>query len=490
MGCEPQPLNVSENQTPSYRHRRTAAEVLRCKKAHRTEISPAEWDKFGYARKEEVLSRPLEIDGVQTLPITRIRRRDVTVPQFYEHFVQPRWPCIIEGAMDEWPAMRKWDPQVLASSLRHASLKVGEDDKGRKLRMKASYFHDYMEHQQDDSPLYLFETRIESEPSAQQVLHDFQVPDIFPHDFLDLVNSSRKPPYRWWSIGPRRSGTAVHTDPLGTGAWNAVTHGRKRWVLFEPSTPSRVAKGKDVIDKKTEDDEAIMYFDFLLPRIKKKHPCVRVYEGTQGPGEIIFVPSEWHHGVLNLEDTVAVTQNYCGYDNFELVWMRTRRERKKLAHLWLRNMRKFAPDLHRRALELNARDRYKMRHERGPSDESSESDSSSESSSDSTSDDEADLDFSLLGAVPGISPPWKSASAQLPPPAPPPPAGASAPLPPPAPLPPAVAPSPPSELPSFLEVPETAVSAGEGESRECREAMAGYPLPRKRPHAFASQTCT
>ena len=25
----------------------------------------------------------------------------------------------------------------------------------------------------------------------------------------------------------------------------------------------------------------------------------------------VYVPSMWHHAVLNLNDTVAVTQNYC-----------------------------------------------------------------------------------------------------------------------------------------------------------------------------------
>jgi len=225
--------------------------------------------------------------------------------------------------------------------------------------------------------------------------------------FFDLVNPHAKPPYRWWSVGPKRSGTAVHIDPLGTGAWNAVTHGRKRWVLFEPSTPSRLAKGKDVLNKDTEDDEAIMYFDFLLPRIKKKYPHLKVYEGLQAAGEIMFVPSEWWHGVLNLDDTVAITQNYCGYDNFDRVWTHTRGERKKLAHLWLRNMQKFAPKLFNRALELNARDGFRMRHEQAPDAASSDNGSNDESSSDSTSDEEAGLDLFMVCRDVGIVPPWE-----------------------------------------------------------------------------------
>jgi len=388
-----------------YQHRRTAGEVLRCKKGHRSELKPDDWGKYGYASNEEVLSRPLEIDGVQTIPLPRIKRSEVSPAEFFTRFAAARRPCIIEGALDSWPAMQNWDLDRLLHKYRHTPFKVGEDDKGRKLRMKLKYFLDYMEHQKDDSPLYLFETKVEGDAQARKLLDDFEVPDLFPNDFFDLVNPHSKPPFRWWSIGPKRSGTTVHNDPLGTAAWNAVTSGRKRWVLFEPQVPVRVAKGKDVINKATEDDEAIMYFDFLLPRIKAKHPDIRVYEGIQGPGEVIFVPGDWWHGVLNLEDCVAVTQNFVGYDNFDSVWIRARRERKKLSHLWLRNMRKFAPQLHAQAMELNRRDSYRMRHERGPDSASSgDSSSSSSSSSDSSSDEDSDLDFARVdGSVP-VSP--------------------------------------------------------------------------------------
>jgi len=358
-----------------------------------------------------VLQRPIVYDGKQTLPIPRIRRCDITPEEFFQSYALQRRPCIIEGAIDEWPAMHKWEIGRLLESYAHAPFKVGEDDKGRKLRMKLKYFADYMQCQQDDSPLYLFETKMEGDHLFRHLLDDFKVPDLFPHDFFDLLNSHSKPPFRWWSIGPKRSGTTVHKDPLGTAAWNAVTHGKKRWVIFEPEpvVPARVAKGKDVINKPAEDDEAVMYFDFLLPRIKAKYPQVRVYEGMQNAGDVIFVPGNWWHGVINVEDTIAVTQNYCGYDNFEDVWKRTRRERKKLAYLWLRNMKKFAPELHRRALQLNQVDGFVMRHERKPDEVYSSSDSSSSSSassSDSSSDKEEDLDLWSEQPKVDISPPW------------------------------------------------------------------------------------
>lgn len=43
------------------------------------------------------------------------------------------------------------------------------------------------------------------------------------------------------------------------------------------------------------------------------------YECVCEPGEIMFVPSGWWHYVINLEDSVAITQNYVSRSNLQQV---------------------------------------------------------------------------------------------------------------------------------------------------------------------------
>lgn len=256
---------------------------------------------------------------------------------------------------------------------------------------------------------------------------DFTIPDVMPFDFMSTLGNDKRPPYRWFCIGPRRSGTTVHKDPLGTSAWNAVTSGVKRWVLFEPHVDKKIAKGAKMFRKPNEDDEGIDYFANMLPRIRQhildNNLGIKVHECLQFPGDVIFVPASWWHGVVNLTDAVAITQNFCGYAEFDLCYKYFRKQRPGLLKRWLRALKEDRLELWERAMELekvrNVKRQTKNKEGTGAAgpaageenatddDSDVEISSDSSSSSSSSSDDEDDINlFGVAGEVTNFRPPW------------------------------------------------------------------------------------
>eukprot|EP01138_Halocafeteria_seosinensis_P003698 gb/GECG01003779.1/.p1 GENE.gb/GECG01003779.1/~~gb/GECG01003779.1/.p1 ORF type:complete len:432 (+),score=35.55 gb/GECG01003779.1/:1-1296(+) len=310
-----------------------------CKRRCRGDLRLREWTKQGYSWTSEPLKFPSQLGH-----IAREHAKTLSKNDFIEKYEKFDLPVIIDGIVDEWPAKTRWEIEEIYEKYRHRKFKCGEDDDGRSVRIKMKYFLRYMAEQRDDSPMYIFDSSFDDDSKAQGILSEYSVPVYFNDDLFSLVGERKRPPYRWFLVGPERSGTAPHIDPLATSAWNTLTKGYKRWVLMPPGVPRAVAKGKG-FKKPGEDDEPIDFFTNMLPRIKAKFPHLPIIECVQRPGETLFIPGGWWHGVLNLTDTVAVTQNFCSRTNFKKVWRATRTGRRNMARKWLALLEKHHPDL-------------------------------------------------------------------------------------------------------------------------------------------------
>uniref|UniRef100_A0A7I4YNY0 JmjC domain-containing protein n=1 Tax=Haemonchus contortus TaxID=6289 RepID=A0A7I4YNY0_HAECO len=359
--------------TVAYNHRRSARRVEDAKRKARPELNHFGWDTLGLAQKfvlPDFQDNILRVDGSK-----------LSLSEFREKYETPRIPIILTGLTDKWQAHEKWTVSRIARKYRNQRFKCGEDDDGYSVKLKMKYYADYMVHNVDDSPLYIFDSGFGDRHKTKKLLDDFVVPHLFRDDLFSYADHKKRPPNRWFVMGPARSGTSIHIDPLGTSAWNSLIKGHKRWVLIAPDTPRTLVKPYES-EKGKHPDEAITWFSTVYKRVRastwpKEYPVI---EARQGPGDTMFVPSGWWHVVINEDNTIAVTQNYCSVVNLPQVWPRTVKGRPKLSKHWFKRLNQERPELIP-IMEQSMR---------GPpvNESSSDSSSSSSSSDDDTSSDD------------------------------------------------------------------------------------------------------
>lgn len=220
--------------------------------------------------------------------------------------VAAREPVLVDGCTEGWPAAARWataDALCAAHGALRFELAAG-------VEMSLAEYAAYASGAAADFPYYLFERRFRGERGA--LLADYALPGLFADDLLGLVPGSSM---RFFIAGGARTGTCLHVDPLLTSAWNACLCGAKRWVLLPPGTPLAAGLAPAVATP-------CAWFTDAYPRLVEaaERGELRLLECVQRPGEIVFVPSGWWHGVLNLEWSVAVTHNFLHAAALPALW--------------------------------------------------------------------------------------------------------------------------------------------------------------------------
>lgn len=194
----------------------------------------------------------------------------------------------------------------------------------------------------DESPMYLFDATFADHPQARR---DWRVPAYLGQvpagvlsppgtdqqqqqdddgdaarretkaDLFRLLGGYR-PDFRWIIAGPRRSGSGWHKDPNMTSAWNTVLGGSKLWLMLPPECPP---PGVYVTADEAEVTAPLSLAEWVhgfYDETKRLHGPRsmggdgRLLEAVCARGETVYVPSGWWHAVINLDECVALTQNF------------------------------------------------------------------------------------------------------------------------------------------------------------------------------------
>ncbi|CAI5981270.1 unnamed protein product [Closterium sp. NIES-64] len=246
-----------------------------------------------------------------------VERRAGLSPDEFRHSYDGRRPVIMTDLTENWRrATSQWSIDSLAEEHGDVALKVSVAN-GHTVRMKLSDYREYVAAQHDEEPLYIFDPKFGEQAPA--LVTDYSVPPHFTEDVFEAMPALNRPMYRWLVAGPQRSGAGWHVDPALTSAWNTLLAGRKRWALYPPG---KVPPG---VTLRVDDDSGDVDYDgptslkWWLEVYPLLRPEDKPMEVMQRPGETIYVPSGWWHSVLNLDLTVAVTQNFASSANFDCV---------------------------------------------------------------------------------------------------------------------------------------------------------------------------
>jgi hypothetical protein len=233
------------------------------------------------------------------------RLEDLSPAQFSEKWSDK--PFILTRPVRGWPVYKSWDADVLLKQYGEIKFRAEAVD------WSLNSYVEYMKNSSDESPLYLFDRgfvdKMGLSVGRNQESPSYWIPECFGEDLFAVLGDKR-PDDKWLIVGPARSGSTYHKDPNATSAWNAVLRGSKYWIMFPSSASSPPPPGVYVSEDQSEVTSPLSIAEWLLgfhAEARKTPGCV---EGVCSEGEVLHVPSGWWHLVVNLDASIAITQNF------------------------------------------------------------------------------------------------------------------------------------------------------------------------------------
>ena len=251
--------------------------------------------------------------------VERVQRP--SLDRFVRDFLRPQRPVVLTGALDEWPALARWDEDYLRRTVGSRRLRVeavAEREQagyfGRQSLPQTMDFCDYLSAVFADRKvprLYLGGISI---PGAMgELAQDVRMPEY-------VVGPGRPVPYVW--LGAGGSTTQLHYDINNN--FHALLRGRKSVTLFAPDQSRRLYPTSVFSPRR----------HFSRVRLEEPdygaHPALRDATGcraTLEPGDMLFLPSLWWHEFRTERPSIAV--NY---------WWGLNRYGDRFAWLYLREL--------------------------------------------------------------------------------------------------------------------------------------------------------
>ncbi|CAI5789204.1 JmjC domain-containing protein [Podarcis lilfordi] len=255
-----------------------------------------------------------------------------TYADFFKDYLIPNDPCVFSAKFTEgWGSRRKWvtpdgkpNFEYLLRTFGEAVVPVANCDvkeynsnpkEHLKLKEYISYWREHIKksYRSPRGCLYLKDWHLHRAFLEQDV---YTTPIYFSSDWLnEYWDAISVDDYRFVYMGPKGSWTPFHADVFRSYSWSANICGKKKWLVFPPGQ-----------EEFLRDRHGHLPFDITAPDLKKSNLYPRYAQSSppveiiQEAGEIVFIPSGWHHQVYNLEDTISINHNWVNGCNVAIMW--------------------------------------------------------------------------------------------------------------------------------------------------------------------------
>ena len=227
-----------------------------------------------------------------TITMDNIVIEDDNFDVFFADYFLPRVPCVIKGGINNWPLMQKWNAQYISKAFGDHTCTLVSD--GRPAYSKEqSTLKKYFEETGGKSTLTLENFQRDEMPCFFK-----DIP--FPNPLFTQENARRY----FFFHAPKDGGTLPH---LHHDAFNMLIYGEKRWILHDAgrqSCPEGNLVMRGYMQSYPPGAQAKDWFENEADTIHEKVDVA--YECIQGPGDIVFVPVEFSHTVLNHSEVIGL----------------------------------------------------------------------------------------------------------------------------------------------------------------------------------------
>jgi hypothetical protein len=227
-------------------------------------------------------------------------------------------PLLIRGWMANWRALSTWDLDFFRRRYGEDRIEIAGGDGHAPIETTIAEYVDYILDRGSGDRLKDIERRIDRgsplyclayKPFRDhpELWDDINLPpflaDWWPH-FDPAFRAAHFPKDQGWVfLSAPHATAALHQDSHHTITWLAQVRGRKRYHLFAPEDAEQVYFGA---------------VDPLQPDWSR-HPRLREVTGYScvlSPGEMLFLPPDWWHHAVALDDSITVSCNFVNHTNF------------------------------------------------------------------------------------------------------------------------------------------------------------------------------